>query len=50
MIWAATQTHADFGVQVAAVLGKDELEGADFESAAQTLTRIILRGPRPGVD
>ncbi|WP_404380571.1 TetR/AcrR family transcriptional regulator [Caenispirillum salinarum] len=44
MIWATTQTYADFGVQVAAVLGKQDLDDADFETAAETLTRIILRG------
>lgn len=47
MIWATTQTYADFGVQVSAVLGKEQLDDADFEAAAETLTRVILRGLMP---
>ncbi|WP_243735560.1 TetR/AcrR family transcriptional regulator [Dongia mobilis] len=44
MIWATTQTYADFTVQVAAVLGKRELTDADFRIAAAQATRIILKG------
>ncbi len=44
MIWATTQTYADFGVQVTAVLGVEELTDADYERAAETLTTVILRG------
>lgn len=44
MIWAATQTYADFGVQAAAVKGKSRLSKADFEEGADTVTRIILKG------
>ncbi len=43
-LWAATQTYADFGVQVSAVLGKDKLADADYERAAQQLTALVLRG------
>lgn len=44
MIWAATQTYADFGVQVQAVLGHEPLTDADYETAVATLTHVILKG------
>ena len=43
-IWAATQTYADFDVQVAAVLGKEALEGKDYERATEHVVALILRG------
>lgn len=44
MIWAMTQTYADFAAQIEAVLGKKSLDGATFRDAAETATRIILGG------
>jgi TetR/AcrR family transcriptional regulator len=44
MLWAATQTYADFAVQIAAVLGRKSLKPADYEKAAQQTTEIVLRG------
>ncbi|MEN6543887.1 TetR/AcrR family transcriptional regulator [Parvibaculum sp.] len=44
MIWAMTQTYADFGAQMTAVLGRRTLDDAVFEDATQTATRLILRG------
>jgi TetR/AcrR family transcriptional regulator len=44
LIWAATQTYADFDVQVRAVLGRAELSDADYETAVDTLTHIVLKG------
>ena len=44
MIWAATQTYADFAVQIAAVLGRKKLQAADYERAAAQTTEIVLRG------
>ena len=44
VIWAATQTYADFAVQIAAVLGRKQLKPADYERAAQQTTEIVLRG------
>jgi TetR/AcrR family transcriptional regulator len=44
MIWAATQTYADFAVQIAAVLGRKELQPADYARAAEQTTEIVLRG------
>lgn len=44
MIWAMTQTYADFGAQMTAVLGKRTLDDEAFADATQTATRLILRG------
>lgn len=44
MIWAATQTYADFSSQIAAVLGKQRLDEKVFAKAEETLKTIILKG------
>ncbi|MDQ7246559.1 TetR family transcriptional regulator C-terminal domain-containing protein [Dongia sedimenti] len=44
MLWAATQTYADFAVQIAAVLGRKKLQAADYDAAAKQTTEIVLRG------
>ena len=44
IIWAATQTYADFSTQICLMLGKDKLVESDFETATDLLTRIILQG------
>ena len=44
VLWAATQTYADFDCQVAAVLGRKSLCAADFERAAETVSALVLRG------
>jgi TetR/AcrR family transcriptional regulator len=44
MIWAMTQTYADFATQIAAVLGKDRLDGAVFAAGRETATALVLRG------
>ena len=43
-IWAATQTYADFEVQVQAVLGRAELTAADHERATGHVVSLLLRG------
>jgi TetR/AcrR family transcriptional regulator len=43
-IWAATQTYADFDVQVCAVLGKSALTVTDHEEATEHVVSLILRG------
>ena len=43
-IWAATQTYADFDVQVRAVLGKTELDARDHARATGHVVSLILRG------
>ena len=43
-IWAATQTYADFDVQVSAVLGKRALDSSDYARATEHVVALILRG------
>lgn len=43
-LWAATQTYADFDVQVRAVLGRPVLEEEDFERATDAVLTLVLRG------
>lgn len=44
LLWGATQHYADFGVQIKAALGEEELGPEVFETATRTLTEIILDG------
>ncbi|MEA2780530.1 MAG: TetR/AcrR family transcriptional regulator [Rhodospirillaceae bacterium] len=43
VIWAATQTYADFESQIRAVLKRDRLKPEDFASGARLITRMVLR-------
>jgi TetR/AcrR family transcriptional regulator len=43
-IWAATQTYADFDVQVGAVLGRNKLTAKDHSNATEHVVSLILRG------
>ena len=43
-IWAATQTYADFDVQVCAVLDRPELSPSDHLRATEHVVALILRG------
>jgi TetR/AcrR family transcriptional regulator len=43
-IWAATQTYADFDVQIRAVLGRDPLTSTDHERATTHVVSLLLRG------
>jgi len=43
-IWAATQTYADFDVQVSAVLGRKTLTAKDHARATEHVVSLILRG------
>jgi TetR/AcrR family transcriptional regulator len=47
MIWAMTQTYADFDWQISMVTGKGSLSDADFNDAAETIIRLVLRGTAP---
>jgi len=53
-IWAATQTYADFDVQVRAVLGRSKLTKRDHERATAHVVSLVLRGcglsPATGVE
>lgn len=43
-IWAATQTYADFDVQICAVMGQPALRPADFDRACDHVVALVLRG------
>ena len=43
-IWAATQTYADFDVQVCAVLGRPALNAKDQTRATEHVVSLLLRG------
>ena len=43
-IWAATQTYADFDVQVCAVLGRKSLSTKDYARATEHVVSLLLRG------
>lgn len=44
LIWASTQHYADFQVQAKAVLHHRDLTDDDFETAVETITRVVLKG------
>jgi len=44
LIWAMTQTYADFQVQVEAVLGRRTLREADYVAAERTIGALVLEG------
>jgi TetR/AcrR family transcriptional regulator len=44
LIWAATQTYADFSTQITAVLGSEKISKHEYENAVETVTGVILRG------
>jgi TetR/AcrR family transcriptional regulator len=43
-LWAATQTYADFDVQVCAVLGHPEFTAQDRSEATEHVVSLLLRG------
>lgn len=43
-IWAATQTYADFDVQVCAVLGRRTLTAKDHARATEHVVSLLMRG------
>lgn len=42
-IWAATQTYADFSVQMEILLGKSSLDQDDFKRAESAVTELVVR-------
>jgi len=44
MIWASTQTYADFSSQIELALGKPKLDDQDYENAINFLTNLVLKG------
>lgn len=43
-LWAATQTYADFEVQVCAVLGRPSLTASEHRRATEHVVALMLRG------
>ena len=43
-IWAATQTYADFDVQVCTVLGRKALTNKDYARATEHVVSLLMRG------
>ena len=46
LIWAATQTYADFNTQIKAVLGVEEISHVEHTMAVEAVTDVLLRGLR----
>ena len=44
IIWAATQTYADFSAQMSAVLNRKRLDAEFYDDARETITTLILNG------
>lgn len=44
MIWASTQTYADFDWQIAKVTGKKKLDEQDYQAATALISRLVLKG------
>lgn len=42
-IWAATQTYADFSIQMEILLGKTGLDKEDFDRAEMAVTEFVVR-------
>ena len=47
LIWGATQHYADFLPQIKAIRDVTRLSKADFDSAADSIARIVLNGVLP---
>lgn len=43
-IWASTQTYADFDWQIRIVTGKKKLTDSDYNTAANLITQMVLKG------
>ncbi|MGH7212052.1 MAG: TetR family transcriptional regulator C-terminal domain-containing protein, partial [Acetobacteraceae bacterium] len=55
VLWAMTQTYADFEVQIRAVLGRRRLGADDFQAGTDLIEQLVLTGcglppvsPAPG--
>ena len=44
MIWASTQTYADFESQISAVLRVDDYQTEVYDSATSLVTEVLTRG------
>jgi TetR/AcrR family transcriptional regulator len=46
-IWSATRTYTNLGWQMSLITGTQKPDDADYEIAAATITRMVLRGVVP---
>jgi len=44
LMWASTQAYADFVAQMQILLGKRQLDGADFTRALDTISSVVIDG------
>jgi len=44
MVWAVTQTYADFDAQITAVVAVDRLSDEDYAAATEAVVGFVLRG------
>ena len=44
MIWAVTQTYADFQAQIEAVLGVDDYETEVYDKITSSVVDVLIRG------
>ena len=44
MIWSSTQAYADYEIQSSILMGKSKLDDNDFETGAEMICQIVLRG------
>lgn len=44
LLWAMTQTYADFDLQIASVLGRKRIAPADYQDAVSLITRLVVKG------
>jgi TetR/AcrR family transcriptional regulator len=42
MIWAMTQSYADFSAQMALVLGRKQLTRKDYDDGEETIVRMVM--------
>jgi TetR/AcrR family transcriptional regulator len=51
-IWSATRTYTNIGWQMGRIMGREVPQDEDYQTAAQTITRMVLEGvvvtPRVG--
>lgn len=44
LLWAMTQTYADFDVQIAAVLGVEQIDEKEYAAGEELIVQLVLRG------
>ena len=47
ILWSVTQAYADQQAQFALLLGRSELTADDYDTAADLIYRLVIRGLQP---